>query len=256
MSVLPLRHGFLKTLGIKQWYSKFALPGAAETPSALFRQEVLSDDVERKDGLGHADVDASIQQPEINSGKDLLKSILSSEDGGAADEGVEDNADLVKAEDGVVSDLGISSIELSLSRFGSVLIFNELSQSGNDVLEGRLQLNILNCFKNIEAGSLDFNAVIKWPVFESKELLNTQLVFFESIIKRWVSDVKWGGVTHVFYFGKQYENLERIILDAQLEMGADSLVIPFGSSLSEVISSPLKKKSLWSLFARIGVAGD
>ncbi|MFV1871731.1 MAG: hypothetical protein ACMZ64_00190 [Oleiphilus sp.] len=256
MSIKPERHGLLKALGVKQWYSRFVLKGAADTPLALFKKtDAVSGKAESSVSQA-AFVDPVVSRAPIKIGKELIEDITGLTESSNAATLSDDSASEPLVTPIESSGNSIPALELSLSCFGEVLVFNESMGSQGLDREAKLQENVLSSVGLIKAVQMQSQMHFKWPVFESPIIDNAQRPFFESIIRRWVSTVKWSDIKFIFYFGQHIHTIEPAIVECQQSHNVDSRIIHFGASLGEVMASPLKKKSLWMLLSKTGVVSD
>lgn len=263
MSALSVRHEVLKRLGLKQWYSKFNLPNAADTPPSISisKAEVNFNHSElNKDSVGIFDsINEQVSKSELISGKTLLKEMLAPEeltsDASFVSNIVETSsvsAELIESIDVVEK---IPSLSLSVGFYNTVLVFQELDSSSNLELEQRLIENIFKSF-NLNSELLASGPVFKWPVFKSEALIFSQAPLFSNVFKRWASNKTWSQVNYVIYFGKNYEKLKPLFLEVQSEFNEESILVPYKLSLTDVLRSPSAKKKLWSLLLKVGLRNE
>tara|TARA_R110002072_G_scaffold90500_1_gene202357 strand:+ start:3085 stop:3837 length:753 start_codon:yes stop_codon:yes gene_type:complete len=242
------RHDLLQSLGVSQWYSKYALPNTVITPDKLF----LRDEELQRDVLGDSSLESSVaevlKQPlAINSVMADLTSEKSSLPGLTAD-----------ASGAIIRPATVVSLSLSMARFDDLLICYEsiVGSVGGVKLEQALLLSIIKSLgSGIEgANELDCCQSFVWPPFLAESLQHDQSKYFELSLRCWLGSQGLDSVSRILYFGSNYSQIENVVLELRSESEAGFTVLPVAVTLSELLGAPVKKKSLWSVLSCVGVS--
>ena len=250
-STVFTRQAHLSLLGIQQWYSRYRLSHAGKTPETLYA----------KSGVVHLDGLAKEPQPSVSEKyqrsqsppvipekhhlEKFTEQLSSVKSNVSIEETVSDTP--LSEVYSTVSDLTLS---LCMVSAGSALVFYEGHESE---LQTKTQ-NFLKAFLRfvIEGSHKEFDSrIFEWPVFSSAVLRTDQLRYFNETISRWASKAGWVSVQYVFYFGYHFEALEQQLLDIKMASGSESIFVPIGISLGEILSAPVKKRALWESIAAL-----
>lgn len=258
MLSLSARQKTLSRIGLRQWYGKYAFSNAAETPGALFStqtvfEEPLKESIPKAPNVGLLVPELLAEvRPAVKYGH--VQELISSSEQSVVDG---DNCqekpiiDRHVAFDKPAPDLTVSAISL-----GSIVVLFEQADSINESLEMSLLESIFNVVGGDDESFNQEKLSLTWPVFESNVFRSELSMYYILVIKRWLAFQDWSKCRHVFYFGESISSLEPHILELRLEKGLEYKVVHCDVSLAQILASPIKKKSLWALFSRIGVVSD
>jgi len=250
-SNLVSRHESLKLLGLRQWYGRYQLPGAAKTPDTLFLeigaaiesgQVDVSHDASLKAKAELALIVPGIEKPNLDQVEELLVSAASV---------IEDESTVSLALESAKRSVS-QAFESSLSMMtaNQAIILYESQNRANEESES----TFLQSFLKFSVSSLLTVSDIKfleWPVFSSKALQAEQSGYFESVFNRWALDADWSGLKYVFYFGYHFEELEQQLLAIKIAKESECVFVPISITITELLGAPIKKRSLWESISRL-----
>lgn len=238
---LDERNKLLTQLGLKQWYARFKFKSAKQY-SHLYRKSLDaqsgSDKVLPLMPGGVVQDDERIVRSEVD-----LESI---------------SPDFSETEVSVSKRLILSDIHLGINALDICLV-----ETNRDVLvifekDGNAQLDVQisllkSIFKSIKVyDELALNSVsFEWPVFKAAVLKIDQQLSFDEVFRRWISDVAWPSYKYVFYFGYHYEQIEHLLLDVKSESRSECLFMHINITLSDIVSVPTKKRTIWERLSKL-----
>ena len=240
----------LAMIGVRQWYSKCVLPNAAVSPKDIFCE------------IKVAEAASITAAPKMSGVMPLVLPVLESVEGIAKPKIVAD-IEVYPAESvvkgvkpevsqhiNIVPRLTVSAVSLE-----NITILFEQADSGGDEAEKALLESIVSVIAGRIACVDQKGSTLSWPVFESGVFKDELSVYFDLVVKRWLERQCWSECDYVFYFGDYLSSLETVLLDIRAEQCLEYKVVSCKASLAQILSSPIKKKSLWDLLSHIGVLG-
>jgi len=235
------RHDCLKLLGLRQWYSRYQLPNARNTPETMLLkplQSIVAVEEQVKSG------------PAITS--DLIQSVRQMESQNL--DHVSERLDTVVAESSplVLAPVNLKHIanrvmNLPLGRLvtSNAMVFYERQGTVSDQAEHVFLQSFLKFAVRQQEGAFDCS-YMEWPVFSSQAMKAEQSVFFDAVFKKWASSAGWLPLKYVFYFGYHFDDLEQLLLDIKLAQESECVFVPIQITLAELLGAPIKKRGLWA----------
>ncbi len=255
------RAAYLDAMGLKQWYARVHLSGAA--PSSLALREVKKDGRQlqaekdrgaRKTELLQSDPSLSIKSLQENisrppsdelRGEQSAPQNLRKEVGEAAEMASspeKEGSHIVASISSGVAEGGVFSLRAFVS--GDLVVTSEARAPSADSSETVLLKNILKLVVQ-DAPDEFMQAGFDWPVFQLPESQSIAAPALESMLGRWLAGLKPAGASRHIHFGAG-------VADALVEAArAQDNYSPGGFwslpySLEEMLMMPLKKASVWA----------
>lgn len=250
-TALIARQAHLSLLGVKQWYSKYRLTHAGKTPEAMFAKpgNVGGELLSKKPCLLGDERDDKTSLSSNVIGKQSLENFA--EQLGAS---VSNSPAPVVGSHTARSDSSNSSYDLELSlcmvSVGHGLIFYEGQASEHQIKEHSFFKAFLKFVFDNSTETFD-TSFFEWPVFSSAVLRAEQLNHLNEVFSRWAARPEWSSVHYVFYFGYHFDTLERWLLDIKIACDSACVFVPIKISVDEILSAPIKKRSLWETIASL-----
>lgn len=240
------RQFYLNAAGIRMWYAKRALPGAA--PSS--RYQPVDDILQQEPAYGsdtgaglaaqsrpqagirpaaHRAVDLqSLMAPTAEAREPLLPP--RAEPGSAATPAVEPPVEESQAF--IAAHLGIWSTE-------NYLLISQWSDEASERLQDSLAINVLGALR--QAGA-ERRQILHWPVFRNPNVPGNSLDDFREVLSRLLSSYRDQsiillGVLH----GEQEERRQHCLKPVLPRVGVD-----FQYSLAQLSATPDYKRDLWA----------
>lgn len=240
----------LNLLGVKQWYSRFNLSNAAKTPAALFAKADIDTNLSRPNTVfPEADQSSAKRLPkQVIDSAGLLKSPEKISVSSLLVEEQANDIDEAQLQESVVSN--DVSLSLNMMSFEKGLIFYEGQASESQLKEQRL-LKAFIKFALSGVGEHFESSFFQWPVFSSSVLRKNQNRYLNDSVSRWANQANWSSAQYVFYFGHQFNLLEKEFLDLKLSSESACIFVPIQLSIAELLSAPIKKRALWDCISSL-----
>lgn len=235
-------------LGVRQWYAKYSLPNAANSPQFVNSSTALPNREGGKTSLAIASGAlcelASETLPKLVHDVAPMMGDLGSTDSS-------NTAHIVNTEQNFIRG-NQKKISLSINQINNFFVVYEL----NDEVRGNSEELFLNsAIQSINEGgqiASSYKDTLSWPVFESKAFFSTQECHYKVILRRWLDRLPWSECKYLLYIGEYYTDLQQVFLDVEADQKTHSELLSFNANLNQIMSSAHQKKRLWELLSSIG----
>jgi hypothetical protein len=241
------RQFYLSMAGIRMWYARDGLPGAAPSPEFLFPEEDEDDPAP----LAVAPEPAPKRSAPPRSGPPPawsgLKAMVSGERTQEADKPTEatvkDPVVQPESESQATAPVSVSAspalpvplkLDLGIWAGRQVLLISSVTDEASARLQDTLATNILRALGD----DLQSRAEFHWPVFANGEAVNDQGSFADCLGR----------------LGKQYSGLRTVLLGIDEQQGLEAVREAFSAAgpefphgLAGLATSPERKRELWEL---------
>ena len=228
------RNERLAALGVRQWYARVRLPGAAVSPDFVLRDSEVVSEVQDT-GSSQKPLLETESSPKLSP--DSARSLLSVEG---------PKGDALDADSGVQARVAEPAIEiqsrhLCVYHVGELLICSIEEQGQWQPLEFELLANILSAC-GLGDSKLEFIGEFTWPVFASLRLHLNRDDYFRSALSQWLS-VSAKQCKKVVVLGRGDVTLS---LDGVWDaIGVSPELVRVGASLADMLSMPSRKAQVW-----------
>ena len=235
------RHDCLKLLGLRQWYSRYQLPNAQETPDALLLKPLPSSvavETQVKNGpVITSDLIQSVRQVESQNLDQVCEQL----------DAVVAESSLLLSEPVNLKHITNRVMNLPLGKLvtSNAMVFYERQGVVNNQAEHVFLQSFLKFAVRQQEGAFD-SSYMEWPVFSSQAMKAEQSVFFDAVFKKWASGAGWLPLKYIFYFGYHFDSLEQLLLDIKIAQESECVFVPIQINLAELLGAPIKKRGLWA----------
>ena len=252
------RQTHLSEMGVPQWYTRFALVGAAKSPnidvvsndelpaviapSRVAKHEAKAEDAHVVEGvvdslLGEVSktLQSRITTPNLKASKE--SAVPASEQSGAS-EPVE-----------VSKNNTWSLADITLGGFvsGPYIVVSEMANSMSHLEEISLLQNMMSVVDH-RCAKFEFTGGFSWPVFKAAKVMGGQASMHEALVKRWLASQALPHRKVMLVFGVNCRDLIEKRLHESSENVSNYKTLFFDDSLSDIYKMPLRKKDAWALF--------
>lgn len=228
-------------MGVPQWYSRFALVGAAK--SLKFCAGSLHSEEPK----------VKISTPETLLSTIELAAASVSEKDFSAEERVSSGKPTIPLDlDVVIEAKTTAAIKYGLIPQISLRLFLSdthivISEAGEDVSHIEEQSFLQNLLKTVrqDGAGLKFQESFSWPVFKSLKVLNGNELAHEVLLDQWLSSFNPSQYRVFMYFGQQNNELIRKLTENNALIESQFGLIFFHDSIPDLLRMPMRKADVW-----------
>jgi len=274
------RQAHLNEMGVPQWYSRFNLLGAAQSPESVFiSPDVVSPSADavyhnkdkRRPRVLDCQTDAGAPKRVLGQNPQSALEVLEAKAPSQAEpenlvlsKSLEQRSSvasealtpvgLSEVGDGKSPLSALDSFSLHLYRTGGCMVVTESSGVNTHASELMLLQNILRVSEFLspdEVSNCHYKQGFHWPVFQSLKLKERQNSLVQDLVTRWFSSFVAGECHTFLYFSSNDLSLFDIFL-TQLKSaaGEKTTALSFPFSLAELLQLPARKSDIWRVLSK------
>lgn len=243
-----IRQFYLASAGVRMWYAKRPLPGAA--PSPEYHLEVAEAD----EGQNvHSEAPAASQtlaipQPSQQKPRQRsvdLQALMSpgpAETGAeASEQSVSPGAEIASPEAELPASDSVVMAQLSIWRTENLLLVSQWSSDASERLQDSLARNLFLALGQQEL--LGQRQLLQWPVFRNSRIPGNSMNDFKDLLAGLASSAEGGSIILLGVLGDQSEAQRQYCLAPLLPR----VKIDFPYSLAELSAAAERKRDLWQV---------
>jgi len=270
------RQNQLSEMGVPQWYARFVLVGAAETPEINIQPLTPPETIVKVQSLPVISEPEQMENPQLVTRADAeAVGVLISEASQSliksppSEVSALSEISVLKLENvgdtelkRVASTGGLEIPNVSLGAFVAegYVVVSEMGSNVSHLEEVSLLQNIISVVDK-PCSKFEFVGNFSWPVFHSAKVLIGQELLHETLIARWLVSFNLAQCRVLLCFGGQSkEYVQALLNDSSQELGGCKAIF-FDNSLTDLYKMPLRKKDVWKvlsenldIFNRVGKA--
>jgi len=240
---ISARQSHLSEMGIPQWYSRFELLGAAQSPS----MEIIPQEADLASLPSEKPKITLATTKNLVASTEVLDSVAISKPQNASD--IKPEVPVIELSD------DCSDIKNAVPRMAqsfvppislAVFVADEyiaISDVGSEVSYQEEQVLLQNILKAVVLKGTDFQFKerFSWPVFNSTKVLSDYEGVHEALLARWFDSLQLSQYHPLMYFGSQNKELIVQSLDSSRSP------VFFDDSLSNLLRMPVRKANVWKV---------